>query len=182
MLKTRFSWTISLITVALLGGAWIIFSQVPAETLGTDAGLTEAPIAGYIAPAFTLNNTVGDAVTLSDYRGQPVVLNFWASWCPPCRAEIPHFQAASIKYNGQATILGVDQGEPQPVVADFGAALGVSYQLLLDDDNSVNREYGVSALPTTVFVGPDGIIREVYTGIVNGAVLQDRIERLLSEG
>jgi peroxiredoxin len=159
-----------------------MFSQVPTTTVGTGAGLTEAPIAGYLAPAFTLNNTVGDAVTLSDYRGQPVVLNFWASWCPPCRAEIPHFQEASVKYNGQATILGVDQGEPQAVVADFGSALGVSYPLLLDADNSVNREYGVSALPTTVFVGPDGIIREVYTGIVNGAVLQDRIERLLSEG
>jgi cytochrome c biogenesis protein CcmG/thiol:disulfide interchange protein DsbE len=181
VLKSRFAWTVSLVAVALLGGAWIVLSQVPTGNVVTDVGITEAPIAGYLAPAFTLNNTVGDAVTLSEYRGQPVVVNFWASWCPPCRAEIPHFQDASIKYNGQATILGVDQGEPQPVVSDFGAALGVSYPLLLDTDNSVNREYGVSALPTTVFVGADGVIREVYTGIVNGAVLQDRIERLLSE-
>jgi peroxiredoxin len=182
VLNSRFAWTITLIAVALLGGAWIIFSQTPTARVDINAGLTEAPIAGYLAPAFSLENIVGETVALSDYQGQPVVLNFWASWCPPCRAEIPHFQEASVKYNGQATILGVDQGEPQPVVADFGAALGVSYPLLLDGDNSVNREYGVSALPTTVFVGPDGVIREVYTGIVNGAVLQDRIERLLAEG
>ena len=182
MFESRFFWTVSLVAVALLGGAWILLSQAPTATVGADAGLTEAPIAGYLAPEFTLNDTVGDAVSLSDYRGRPVVLNFWASWCPPCRAEIPHFQEASVKYNGQAAILGVDQGEPQTVVADFGAALGVSYPLLLDADNAVNREYGVTALPTTVFVGADGVIREVYTGIVNGAVLQDRIERLLSEG
>lgn len=182
MLTSRFAWTILLVAVALAGGAWIVFSQVPTESAESDAGLTEAPIAGYLAPDFRLDNTVGDGVTLSNYRGQPVVLNFWASWCPPCRAEIPHFQEASVKYNGQATILGVDQGEPLSVVADFGSLMGVTYPLLLDADNSVNREYGVSALPTTVFVGPDGVIREVYSGIVNGAVLQDRIERLLSEG
>ena len=182
MLNSRFAWTIALVAVGLLGGAWILSSQVPTATVGADPRLTEAPIAGYLAPGFTLNNTVGEPVSLIDYQGRPVVLNFWASWCPPCRAEIPHFQEASIKYNGQAAILGVDQGEPQTIVADFGAALGVSYPLLLDSDNAVNRKYGVTALPTTVFVGPDGVIREVYTGIVNGAVLQDRIERLLSEG
>jgi thiol-disulfide isomerase/thioredoxin len=111
-----------------------------------------------------------------------VVLNFWATWCPPCRAEIPHFQESSVKYNGSAVILGVDQGEPLPIVSDFGSALGVTYPLLLDSDNAVNREYSVSALPTTVFIDGDGIVREVYSGIVNRAVLEDRIEKLLAEG
>ena len=76
---------------------------------------------------------------------------------------------------------GVDQGEPLSVVGDFGAALGVTYPLLLDSDNSVSRQYGVVALPKTIFVDADGVVREVFTGIVNRAVLQDRIEKLLSE-
>jgi thiol-disulfide isomerase/thioredoxin len=109
------------------------------------------------------------------------VLNFWASWCPPCRAEIPHFQESSVKFNGQAVILGVDQGEPLPIVADFGAALGVTYPLLVDQTNAVNQSYNVRALPTTIFIDANGIVREVFTGIVNGAVLNDRIGKLLAE-
>lgn len=144
--------------------------------------MTEAPIAGYIAPQFTLTSTVGEEIALADYLGQPVVLNFWATWCPPCRAEMPHFQAASVKYNGQAMILGVDQGEPASIVSDFGSALNISYPLLVDQDNSVNRSYGVSALPTTVLIDSKGVVAEVITGIVNQAVLEDRIERLIAGG
>lgn len=143
--------------------------------------LTEAPIAGYRAPEFKLEGTLGQEVSLADFRGQPVILNFWATWCPPCRAEVPHFEDASRKYNGQAVILGIDQGEPRSIVADFGSTFGLSYPLLLDPSNAVNLKYGIAALPTTVFVGSDGIIREVYTGIVNRAVLQERIERMLAE-
>ncbi len=182
MIKTRFGWAIVAVVVALLGITWISYSRVPslnADDLGT---LTEAPLPGYRAPAFTLSTTTGETASLSDYKGRPVVLNFWATWCPPCRAEIPHFQESSVKYNGRAVILGIDQGEPLPVVADFGSLLGVTYPLLLDTDSSVNRQYAVSALPTTIFVDGDGIVREVYSGIVNREVLEDRIEKLLAEG
>lgn len=182
MLKTRFGWTILIISFALLGGAWVLFSQESTADIGVSSNQTEAPIAGYVAPEFTLSTIQGQEITLSEYRGQPIVLNFWASWCPPCRAEVPHFQAASLKYNGQAAILGVDQGEPLSVVADFGALMGVTYPLLLDENSSVNRLYGVAALPTTVFINADGVIREVYTGIINQAVLEERVERMLTEG
>lgn len=182
MLNSRFGWAILLVGLALLGGAWILVSQEPIIQHGGATELTEAPIAGYLAPEFALSSTIGEEVKLSDHRGRPVVLNFWASWCPPCRAEIPHFQEANVKYNGRAVILGVDQGEPLTVVADFGSAFGVSYPLLLDGDNTVNRKYNIVALPTTVFVDANGVVREVYTGIVNRAVLEDRIERLLEEG
>jgi len=171
-----------LIGLALLGLGWIVYSQEPGAALDGGDELTEAPVAGYLAPQFVLNSTVGDKVSLSDYRGQPVVLNFWATWCPPCRAEMPEFQEASVKYNGQAVVLGIDQGEPPSIVSDFGNSLGISYPLLIDQDNSVNRSYGISALPTTVFIDSQGVVREVFTGIVSKAVLEDRIERLIGEG
>jgi cytochrome c biogenesis protein CcmG/thiol:disulfide interchange protein DsbE len=181
MQKSRLGWAIALVAIGLLGLLWISYSKEPPIGAAAEAGLTEAAIAGYLAPQFTLKNTFGEEVSLADFRGRPVVLNFWASWCPPCRAEIPHFQDASTKYNGQAVVLGVDQGEPLSVVGDFGAALGITYPLLLDSDNSVSRDYGVAALPKTVFIDSDGVIREMFTGIVNRAVLQDRIEKLLAE-
>jgi peroxiredoxin len=182
MIKTRFGWAILAVVVSLLGVAWIAYSRVP-STAPDDLGeLTEAPLPGYRAPEFTLSTTIGETTRLSDYEGRPVVLNFWASWCPPCRAEIPHFQESSVKYNGRAVILGIDQGEPLPIVADFGSSLGITYPLLLDTDSSVNRQYAVSALPTTIFIDSHGIVKEVYSGIVNRAVLEDRIEKLLAEG
>jgi cytochrome c biogenesis protein CcmG, thiol:disulfide interchange protein DsbE len=181
MLRTRFRWSILLLALAVMGGSWIVLSQESTAAYGDVEGLIEAPAAGYLAPDFTLTTTLGQELTLSDLRGQPVVLNFWATWCPPCRAEMPEFQQASAKYNGQAVILGIDQGEPLSVVADFGNALGITYPLLLDLDNRVSRLYNVNALPKTLFLDANGVVRELYTGMVNRAVLEDRIERLLAE-
>lgn len=182
MLKSRFEWVILIVGIALLGSGWIAYSQEPAEIAFDAAGLTEAPIAGYLAPGFTLTSMQGEEISLADYQGKPVVLNFWATWCPPCRAEIPHFQDAAVKYNGQAVIVGVDQGEPLSLVSDFANQFGVTYPMLLDPDNDVNRQYQVRALPTTLFIDANGVVREVFTGIINGAVLEDRIEQLLRDG
>jgi peroxiredoxin len=182
MLESRFGWTLLLVGVALLGLGWIAYSQEDATPSADGEGLTEAPVAGYLAPSFTLNSTRGEEISLADYRGQPVVLNFWATWCPPCRAEMPEFQNASVKYNGQAAFIGVDQGEPASLVADFGSSLGITYPLLIDPDNTANRAYDVAALPTTYFIDAQGVVREVVTGIVSKAVLEDRIERLIAEG
>lgn len=177
--KTRFAWTLILIGTALLGTAWIIMSQEPVAQQVDASGLTEAPIAGYLAPDFTLNTIGGQAVTLSDLRGQPIVINFWATWCPPCRAEIPYFQAAATKYNGQVIILGVNQAESLVTVNPFVREFGMTYPVPLDENSTVSRLYSVSALPTTLFVDSDGIIQEVFPGIMSQAVLEDRIEQLL---
>ncbi|MFN2223747.1 MAG: redoxin domain-containing protein [Chloroflexota bacterium] len=182
MLRSRFGWTLLLVGVAILGLGWIAYSQEQEASLSGGEALTEAPIAGYLAPSFTLASTLGEEINLADFRGRPVVLNFWATWCPPCRAEMPEFQSASIKYNGQATFLGVDQGEPPSIVADFGSALSITYPLLVDQENVVSRDYNVTALPTTVFIDGRGVVREIVTGIVSKAVLEDRVERLIAEG
>ncbi|PIE79644.1 MAG: hypothetical protein CSA11_11055 [Chloroflexi bacterium] len=178
MLRSRFEWIIWIVAAAVLGGAWIFVSKEEVKESST-LTLTEAPIVGHLAPDFTLETAVGQSVTLSDYRGQPVVLNFWASWCGPCRVEMPFFEHAQRKYNGQAAVLGINQGESGDIVQDFGVRQHISYPLLVDDDNHVNLDYNVNSLPTTIFINPDGVVQEVVVGIVHQAVLEDRIEGMM---
>ena len=177
-----------LLLAALLGTAWIIISREPVTQASGPITLTEAPIVGYLAPDFTLQTAVGQTVTLSKITGavtaagQPVVLNFWASWCAPCRVEMPSLQQASVQYNGRTAFIGINQGENIPTITEFGNEYGVTYPLLVDQDNQVNRLYEVSSLPTTIFIDQNGVVREVIIGILSEAVLQDRIESLLAEG
>jgi thiol-disulfide isomerase/thioredoxin len=174
-------------TTALLGVAWIFMSREPVSQQ-TGITLIEAPIVGHLAPDFTLANTTGQAFALSDYvsqssrPGRPVVLNFWATWCAPCRLEMPSLQNISVKYNGRIAILGINQAESAPMITDFAAGMGLTYPLLVDQDNQVNQLYDVVSLPTTLFIDGRGIVREVVIGIMSQAVIEDRVERLLAEG
>lgn len=180
MLKTRFEWTILLILAALLGGAWIVVSRETAVSPPSFT-LTEAPIVGHPAPDFTLQTTLGQSVSMRELVGQPVVLNFWASWCVPCRVEMPYLQQAGVRYNGRAAILGVNQGEANKTVADFGAEYNITYPLLVDTEQAVSQLYDIQGLPTTLFIDADGIVREVIIGAITHAVIQDRVESLLAE-
>lgn len=187
MLKSRLEWTGLLMMAALLGTTWIFVSRTPPQTSAGPITLTEAPIVGHLAPDFTLQTPLGETITLSeviDRNGAsslPVVLNFWASWCGPCRVEMPDLQRTSMKYNGRSAIIGVNQGESAATVTDFGNEFGITYPLLVDSDNMINRLYTINSLPTTVFIDANGIVREVQIGILNQAVLEDRIGELLVE-
>lgn len=169
---------------ALLGMAWIVASREPVQDSGP-VTLIEAPIVGYLAPDFTLQTPLGETFTLRDVTarngGQPVVLNFWASWCGPCRVEMPDLQRAAMKYNGRSAIIGVNQGEDPATITDFGSEFSITYPLLVDQDSAVNRSYNVTGLPTTIFIDDGGVVREVHVGILNQAVLEDRIEALLAQ-
>ncbi len=184
--KSRFEWIILILIVLLLGGAWIIDSR-ESITEPKNFLLTEAPIVGHLAPDFTADAPEGDTFTLTDYidregsNGMPVVLNFWASWCGPCRIEMPHFENASLNYKGKALILGINQGESAQSIQDFRQVAHVTYPLLVDADWTVNNRYGVANLPTTIFVDGSGVVREVFVGTLNQAVLEDKIDRLLAE-
>jgi peroxiredoxin len=179
MLRTRFHWTILILLVAILGGAWTLVSKETVHDNLVIEGLTTGPQAGFLAPDFTLSTVDDVAISLSDHKGQPVVLNFWATWCPPCRQEMPHLQAASEDFAGKAHFIGVDQGETAPQVAAYADELDLTFTLLVDGDNIVNNEYGIRALPTTIFIDKNGLIVEVFTGVLNQAVLEDRLNRLL---
>lgn len=176
---------VSLLLLAALGIAWILYSREPAQA--TRSFLTEAPQVGHLAPDFAVAASTGETVTLTQFvdrqgaAGIPVVLNFWASWCGPCRIETPHFQELSLRYRDQVAILGVNQGESLATIVDFGASFGLTYPLLHDPQNVVNDAYSVFNLPTTIFIDRTGVVTDVYVGAISQAVLMARINQLVQE-
>lgn len=148
-----------------LGLFWIGISAD--RTQSSTAGQIPAPQKGFLAPDFTLETLDGQNIQLRDLRGQVVVLNFWATWCPPCRAEMPTLGKIAREYQGQdVVILGINSTVQDDVnaIPGFLAQREITFPILLDKSGKVTRLYGIRALPTTFFVGPDGIIRFVTIG------------------
>ena len=116
---------------------------------------------------FTLNDLDGNPVTLSQFGGQPVIINFWATWCGPCRIEMPHLQAAFEQHQEDGlVILALDQDEaPEDVAAFFYDEFGLTFTPLLDEGKAVAQNFGlVGTLPTSVFINPDGEITAIHRG------------------
>ena len=118
---------------------------------------------GQLAPELELPGDDGTLVRLSDYRGRPVLLNFWATWCGPCRVEMPAFEEAHQTVSGLA-ILAVDYGETADDVAAYRQEMGVTFPLLVDETMEVGDTYGVAQIPSTFLIGPDGRIVDVHYG------------------
>lgn len=180
MTDKRF-WFGMMAVAIVLGGAWILASRVPNSQDGVvSEGVETAPRKGFLAPDFTLTTLDGDTVRLSDLQGKPVLINFWASWCGPCRAEMPHIQAA---YEGHAddglVVLGVDQSESPPAVARFVEEFGLTFPVPMDSDGKVSAAYQARALPTSFFVDADGVIRETFTGPMSAGLIESLLERIL---
>ena len=167
----------------LIGSGWIWVSAPSAGS--TTAGKIPAPQKGFLAPDFTLKNINGENITLSDYRGQPVLINLWATWCPPCRAEMPDMQQAYERYNEQGfTILAINATNQDNLsaVEDFILEHELTFPVLLDTQGDVSRLYQLRSLPTSFFVDAEGIIQEVIIGgPMSEALLLTRIENLLLE-
>lgn len=140
-----------------------------------------APQPGELAPPFLLADLNGTEVTLAQFRGQKVILNFWATWCAPCIFEMPELQAAYEAYDEDGLIiLGLNRDEDQQVVADFLAndlETEVSFPILLDDHALVADSYGVLNMPTTYFINADGVVSAVH----RGPLTREQIDALLAD-
>ncbi|MGD2057616.1 MAG: redoxin domain-containing protein [Anaerolineales bacterium] len=122
---------------------------------------------GAQAPDFVLEDVTGDRHRLSDLRGEVVLLNFWGTWCGPCRVEMPLLESIYQEYNhDDFVVLAINDGEPADWVSKFGEQYELSFPLLLDPGRVVQRLYGVRGYPSSVFVGRDGEIKFIYVGIM----------------
>ncbi len=120
---------------------------------------------GSLAPDFQLYNLNGKPVSLSDYRGTPVLLNFWATWCPPCRAEMPYLQQVYEEWSVQGLkLLAVNIGESSAEVEEFMQSYNLTFPVLLDTKQDVSQIYNIRYIPATFFIDKDGIIQVVKVG------------------
>ena len=129
------------------------------------SGIKVAPKEGAMAPDFLLEDLVGGELRLSDLRGKPIVINFWATWCAPCRKEMPQFVQAYEKYKDQGLeIVAVNLQEGKDISAKFADDYGMRFKVAIDRDGEVGDAYNLLGLPTTYFVDKAGVIRSVFTG------------------
>ncbi|MDD5038848.1 MAG: TlpA disulfide reductase family protein [Dehalococcoidales bacterium] len=140
-------------------------NESPVDTTPTDLPEVGTKV-GNLAPDFELQNLDdGQVVSLSGLRGKPVLINFWATWCPPCNSEMPYLQQIYEEWSDRGLVmLAIDIREESSVVKEFLTARNLSLPVYIDTDASVAQKYGISAIPTTYFVDKDGKIYEKVIG------------------
>ena len=134
---------------------------------------------------FTVQDWEGNMVKLSDFFGTPIVLNFWASWCPPCKAELPDFDDACKKYDGEVVFLMVNmtdnQMETVEVAKDFIKTYGYDFPVYFDVSYEAAMAYGVRSIPQTYFINAEGELVATATGMISAAQLEKGIGMIYSE-
>lgn len=176
--------------LAVLAAYVVLFAppqpDVPASARSTADGaasMIDADTSLQQAPDFALPTLAGDTLRLSAYRGQVVVLNFWATWCPPCREEIPLLVDLQREWESAGLqVVGVSLDEDGfAAVRPFARAMDVNYPMVVDDGTVARRYGGVRALPTTFLIGPTGRVHGYAPGLVTEAMLRPRVETLLAQ-
>jgi cytochrome c biogenesis protein CcmG/thiol:disulfide interchange protein DsbE len=141
------------------------------ELADADNPTGESPAAreGRAAPNFRLATLEGGEAFLTDYRGQYILLNFWADWCQPCRGEAPDLQRFYEQQSpsGRFTILGVNQQEPRDTASGFVDDFTITYPILLDSDGEVSIAYRVPGPPLSMLINPSGVIERIYYGVLD---------------
>ncbi|HLH24523.1 MAG TPA: TlpA disulfide reductase family protein [Chloroflexota bacterium] len=155
---------------AVLLGLWLAACGAPA-----------AARLGSPAPDFTLQTVDGTSVQLAQFKGKPVWINFWATWCVPCREEMPAMQELYDQYRDQGlVILAVNMEEDAPTVRRWIESGGYTFTFVLDDQGQQVKRYNVTAAPTSYFVGRDGIIRDQKLGQISRDEMVAKLDKLLS--
>ncbi|MCL4562454.1 MAG: TlpA family protein disulfide reductase [Chloroflexi bacterium] len=149
--------------------AIILFSR--SNALGSAGVRVGAPLDN-----FSLVDIHGNKVRLSDYTGRPVLINAWASWCPPCRAEMPSLNQYYQTYKDSGfVILAINDGESQSIASDFAGQIGVSFPVLLDPGTQELDRLGIHDLPTSILVGRDGLVKTIHIGLFTTVSLQQEL-------
>jgi peroxiredoxin len=165
--------------LAALASLSTAFAALPAQAANSPSVVLRAP-----APDFTLHAADGHNLRLQELRGQVVLVNFWATWCGPCREEMPQLNRLYEKYRGSGfTLLGVSVDDDANNAVAVARRLGVSFPVLLDTDKTVSKLYDLATMPSTVLIDRDGRVRYLNRGYHAGvqAEYDEQIRALLKE-
>lgn len=171
-MKRRALWIVAL--AAVLGGLFE-FALFSGSTNGASANGVAS--IGARAPEITLTDFDGETFSLADYLGTPIVLNFWASWCPVCAGEMPDFERVHQELGDKVVFLGVDQRDDRGEATDLAHSTHVTYRLADDPQGVVYDAFGTGSMPTTAFITADGKVADVVAGGLTADQLRDLIER-----
>lgn len=135
-----------------------------------------------LAPDFTITGFEGETITLSELRGRPVIINFWASWCPPCREEAPYLEATWRKYKDLGVVfIGVDYADTESKALEYIEEFDITYFNGPDLGTRISQAYRMDGVPETYFVAKNGELRGVHVGPLYPPKLDEKIEELLAE-
>lgn len=179
---------LALVGAAIVCAIYLIENGIPGVAR-TDAqaiqlegeAIGPAPKVGEPAPDFTLKTITGQDLQLSSLQGRPVLLNFWATWCPPCRAEIPDLdQVARERADTGLAVVAINLQEDLTTAATYLMTLDIrTFLVPLDTDGRVFRQYRINGMPTTVLIDRSGVVREIHVGALTKRAIDARIGKIL---
>ena len=158
----------------------VVVGAVVAAVLLTSGGGGKAATGGQAAPDFTLPNLLDGkgSISLASYRGTPVLVNFWATWCVPCKDEMPLLEAAHKKWGSKVQFIGIDRQDYKPDALTFAQNTHVTYPLAADPNATLDGAYRLRGMPTSVFIDRDGRIVDRVTGPVTKSQLDDTLKAM----
>lgn len=171
---------IVLLALAALGYHWL--QNRGATQQSSSSGFSA--VSKVLAPDFTVQDANGKSVSFSDYKGKPVVLNFWASWCPPCKSEMPDYQTMYQKYSEKGVVfmmIDMTDGERETVTTakKFLADNKYTFPAYFDVDSIAANTFAITSIPRSVFIGRDGRIIRGYTGTLSAAEMEQSLQEIL---
>ena len=155
-------------------------SPVPAQVTASDATELTSPLVGKPMPQLDVVDLEGHSVSFDSMRGRPALVNFWATWCVPCRTEMPDIERGAHKWAGSVTVIGVDDGEDVPTIRSFLAEVGVTYTIWRDPQGQVDKRFDAPGLPYTVFLDRRGIIKRIFLGKMSPAYIDARLQEMVN--
>jgi len=178
--------TLALIGALLFAGAvgWVTrpWENEPETPFGMTGAAEGAPRPGELAPDFRLQRADGSPLRLSELRGQPVFLNFWATWCTFCLEEMPDMQRIAEQFDGQLVVLGVNAGDSVAAGDGFANRIGATYELVYDTEQQVVAGYRVRAMPSSYFIDAEGRIVDAHLGFLTRDDMLEKVTALLDQG
>lgn len=165
-------WALALIVV--IGGSWFLYDQLSAKAVAQSSAEESADTNGedkVEAPDFTVYDKDGNEVSLSDFEGKPILLNFWASWCDPCKNEMPDLETAYGEYKDQVIFLAVNLTDGSYETVDSASSYvenkNYTFPVYYDTKSSAAEAYGVTSIPSNVFIDSDGYVYAGYRGALS---------------